>query len=329
MSSYRKIGVLTSGGDAPGMNPAIRSIVRSASHFGIKVIGIKNGFEGLLEENFAELENRAVSDILTRGGTFLGSARCLEFKEQEYVNKGVQIAKNHGIEGLIVIGGDGSFRGAKDLSLAGLPAVGIPATIDNDIGCSDYCIGFDTALNTIRDAVDKIKDTTSSHHRCSFIEVMGNRSGYLAVHSAVTCGAEVVLIPEKPHEIENDIITPIMECRRRGKYHYIVIVAEGMGDTYALSKQVEDTMYSTYGIEVTTKVCVLGHIQRGGSPSIKDRIMASRFGYHAVSILNEGKGNRVVVAKNDTIIDIDISEALNMKKGIDDELYALSKILAL
>ncbi len=329
MNKYKTIGVLTSGGDAPGMNPAIRAVVRSGFYNGLRVIGIKNGYEGLLQENMKELDVRSVSDILTRGGTILGSARCLDFKKQENVEKGVQICRRHGIEGLIVIGGDGSFRGARDLSIAGMPTVGIPGTIDNDIGCTDYCIGFDTALNTVKDAVDKIKDTTSSHHRCSFIEVMGNRSGHIAVASAITCGAEVVLIPERPHEIDEDIIAPIMECRSRGKFHYIVIVAEGMGDTSALAKTVELRIQELYGIEVTMKVCVLGHIQRGGSPSITDRIMASRMGNYAANLLCEGIGNRVVVEKDSKIVDIDIEQALEMKKDIDQDLFELSKILAL
>lgn len=327
-NNQKVIGVLTSGGDAPGMNAAIRAVVRMGKYYDMKVMGVRMGYNGLLMNNMIELKERDVSDILQRGGTFLGSARCLEFKLPENITKAVEIAKSMGIDGLVVIGGDGSFRGARDLSLAGLPTVGIPGTIDNDIDCTDYTIGFDTALNTVLDAIDKIRDTIKSHQRCNFIEVMGHKAGHIALLAGMAGGAECIIVPERHFDIEEDIIQQILDSRKRGKYHHIIIVAEGVGNTTDIAKYVENKMKAEYEVALETKVTILGHIQRGGSPTVTDRMIASRMGAHAVELLKNDIGNRVVVMKDNIIADYDILEALNMKKEIDDNLIALAKVLS-
>lgn len=316
----KTIGVLTSGGDAPGMNAAVRAVVRAGLHYRKKVIGIFNGYKGLLENDMQELTYRDVSGIINRGGTVLKTARCKEFLTAEGVAKAAENATAAGIDALVVIGGDGSFRGALALSQHGFPVIGIPCTIDNDIGCSDYTIGFDTALNTASDAIDKIRDTCSSHNRCSVVEVMGRHAGYLAVNVAVATGAEVCLIPEKKFDLD-DIIDKIKETTQKGKKHFIVVVAEGVGGTEFIATNIEQQTH------IESRPSNLGYIQRGGSPTVKDRVIASKMGLKAVELLINGIANRVVVYKDTHIIDLDITEALAMKKNFEDELAELADIL--
>lgn len=323
----KTIGVLTSGGDAPGMNAAIRAVVRAGINQNLKVFGIKKGYVGLIEGLYEEMTARSVSDILHRGGTILQSARCKEFKTAEGVQKAVETARKIGLDGLVVIGGDGSFRGARDLSLAGLPTVGIPGTIDNDIGCSDYTIGFDTALNTVQNAIDKIRDTCRSHERCSVVEVMGRSAGYIAANVGVSCGAEAVIVPEKSFDLEKDILNSVIEGVKRGKEQHLAIVAEGVINdnisTLKIAKRIEEAT----GVE--TRATILGHIQRGGNPTVKDRVIASKMGYYAVELIKEGVGNRIVATKGDKIVDYDILEGLNMSKQLDVELIEISDILSM
>ncbi len=323
----KKIGVLTSGGDAPGMNAAIRAVVRSACAMGMEVVGFRKGYFGLLTNLTEDMGPRSVSDILHRGGTILQSARCPEFKNSEAVKRAVENAKTLGIEGLVVIGGDGSFRGARDLSLAGLPTVGIPGTIDNDIGCTDYTIGFDTALNTVQEAIDKIRDTCRSHDRCSVVEVMGRDAGYIAVNVGIACGAEVVIIPEKDFEFKKDILAEIKAGIKRGKEQHLIIVAEGSTKDNMSAIKMAERIEEETGIE--TRATILGHIQRGGNPTVKDRVTASRMGVAAVDLLNQGLGNRIVAIEGERIVDYDILEGLNMHKSLDNELIGVSDILSL
>ena len=323
----KKIGVLTSGGDAPGMNAAIRAVVRSASAMGMEVIGIEKGYLGLLKNLYHEMGPRSVSDILHRGGTILQSARCPEFKKPESVELAVKNAKAMGVEGLVVIGGDGSFRGARDLSLAGLPTVGIPGTIDNDIGCTDYTIGFDTALNTVQDAIDKIRDTCRSHDRCSVVEVMGRDAGYIATNVGIACGAEAILIPEKNFDFKRDILSEIKAGIKRGKEQHLIIVAEGVTKDNMSALKMASRIEEETGIE--TRATILGHIQRGGNPTVKDRVVASRMGVAAVDLLNQGLGNRIVAIEGDNIVDYDILEGLNIHKQLDPELFGVAEILSL
>lgn len=319
----RRIGVLTSGGDAPGMNAAIRAVVRGGIHYGMEVIGIHKGYNGLINGDYEIMSARSVSDILHRGGTILQTARCLEFKEQPGILKAVRMAKDIKLEGLVVIGGDGSFKGARDLSAAGLPTVGIPGTIDNDIACTDYTIGFDTALNTARDAIDKIRDTAHSHERCSVVEVMGRDAGYIAAYVAMACGADAAIVPEENFDFERDILMPIREGKMRGKKQNLIIVAEGVGGSVEMAKNIQKET----GIE--TRATILGHIQRGGSPTVTDRIVASQMGIHAVELLANGIGNRIVAKQKDKIVDYDIMEGLNMEKKMGNEILNLSKILSM
>jgi len=322
MSEIKTIGVLTSGGDAPGMNAALRSVVRTAVYNGIKVMGVKKGYNGLINGDIFEMNARSVSDTLQRGGTILQTARCLEFKKPEGVKRAAEIAKIFGIDGLVVIGGDGSFRGARDLCAAGLPTIGIPATIDNDIGCTEYCIGFDTALNTVKDAIDKIRDTATSHERSSVIEVMGRDAGYIALYVGIACGAEAVIIPEKPYHFDEDVLRPIIEGKHRGKNHYLVIVAEGVGSAIPMAKEIQERT----GIETTATV--LGHIQRGGSPTAQDRLIASEMGFSAVELLMKGNANRLMVVKNNKITDVDIAEGLAVEKQIEQDRIRLAKVMS-
>ncbi len=315
------IGVLTSGGDAPGMNAAIRAVVRTGVYHGLKVMGIKRGYNGLINGDMEEFDARGVAETLQKGGTILQTARCLEFKEEAGVKKGVEIAKVFGLDGLIVIGGDGSFRGARDLSRAGLPTVAVPGTIDNDIACSEYTVGYDTCLNTVKDAIDKLRDTSTSHERCSVIEVMGRNAGYIAINAGIACGAEVVLIPEVPFDFDEDVLRPILEGKARGKKHSIVIVAEGIGGVIEMAKEIQEKT----GIE--SRATILGHVQRGGSPSVRDRVIASEMGAAAVELLLAGKSNRIVCMQNSRVIDVDIEEGLAMKKEIPQSLIELSKKL--
>lgn len=319
----KRIGVLTSGGDAPGMNSAVRAVVRTALSKDMEVFGIRKGYAGLMQGLFEEMNARSVSNILHHGGTILQSSRCPEFRKKEGVMQAVEVAKKAGIEGIVVIGGDGSFRGAKDLSEAGLPTVGIPGTIDNDIGCTDYTIGFDTALNTVKDAIDKIRDTAQSHERCSIIEVMGRGAGYIAAYVAIACGAEAAIIPEQPYDFQKDIIQPILENKKRGKENNLIVVAEGVGGSVEMAKCIE----MITGIE--TRATILGHIQRGGSPTVNDRMLASRMGVHAVKLLHQGIGNRIVAVKNDEIVDYDISEGLQMEKSFKKDIMKMERVLSM
>ncbi|HZJ78772.1 MAG TPA: 6-phosphofructokinase [Clostridia bacterium] len=313
-----KICVLTSGGDAPGMNAAIRAVVRTACENGIEVFGVKRGFSGLMNGDLEQMTLRSVSDIVHRGGTILYSARSPEFATEEGMQRAIDVCHNRGIDGVVVIGGDGSFRGARDLSLRGVPCIGIPGTIDNDIACSDYTIGYDTCMNTIMQMVDRVRDTTESHDRCSVIEVMGRSAGYLALNSGIAVGATSVLIPEIESDIERDIIERMRRTQKTGKRHFIIVVAEGIGGVEELARRIEKET----GVE--TRGVVLGHVQRGGSPTARDRIFASRTGYEAVKLLIEGIGNKVIAMKNDKIISIDIFEALQMEKSIEKKLYDIA-----
>ncbi len=315
--------MLTSGGDAPGMNAAIRAVVRTGSYYGIKTFGIRRGFHGFLKGEIDGLDNRDVSEKLQRGGTFLQTARSESFNTEDGVVRAVEMARVFNLDAVVIIGGDGSFRGARDLAHKGLPVIGIPATIDNDVDCSDYAIGFDTATNTAMEAIDKLKDTASSHERCNIIEVMGRQAGHIALNVGIACGAEVVLIPEIAHTIEKNLIKPLLDAKNRGKRHYIVIVAEGVGDTIKMAEIIE----SMTGIE--SRTTILGHLQRGGSPSARDRQMASFMGIHAIECLRDGKSNRIIAYQDGSILDIDIDEALKAYKTISAELVKRAMILSL
>ena len=319
--AIKTIGVLTSGGDAPGMNAAIRAVVRVAINKGLKVKGIMRGYAGLLDEEIVDMDSTSVSDIINRGGTILYTARCMEFTTPEGQKKGAEICRKHGIDGMVVIGGDGSFRGAGKLSALGINTIGLPGTIDLDIACTDYTIGFDTAVNTAMEAIDKIRDTSTSHERCSIVEVMGRNAGYIAMWCAIANGAEDVLLPERYDGDEQALINRIIENRKRGKKHNIIVNAEGIGHSTSMAKRIE----AATGIE--TRATILGHMQRGGTPTCKDRMYASIMGAKAAMLLAEGKSNRLVAYKGGQFVDYDIQEALNMKKDIPEEYYAISKLL--
>lgn len=310
----KTIGVLTSGGDAPGMNAAVRAVCRAGLEKGMKVYGILRGYNGLLKGDYIDMNARTVSGIIQRGGTCLYTARCPEFRDIEGVKLGKKKCEELGLDGIVVIGGDGSFRGAADLSAQGVPCIGLPGTIDNDIACTEYTIGYDTAMNTAMEMIDKLKDTAQSHDRCSVVEVMGRNAGYIAINVAAAVGAEACITPEKPYDL--DLIAQNMQrAIKGGKQHFVVVVAEGVGKTDYITKTLADLT----GIE--TRATVLGHVQRGGSPSIRDRVIATKMGYHAVELLEQGIGNRVVGMKDNKIYDVDIQEALSMKKPFEDELY--------
>ena len=321
--SIRTIGILTSGGDAPGMNAAIRAVVRRALAKGLKVRGNRRGYHGLLKEEIIDMSARDVSDIIECGGTVLQTARCKTMRTEEGQQKAAAICKKYGIDGLVVIGGDGSFAGAQKLANLGVNTIGIPGTIDLDIACTDYTIGFDTAVNTAMEAIDKVRDTSTSHERCSIIEVMGRDAGYLALWCGIANGAEKILMPEEKDYDEKALIKDILENKKRGKKNYIIINAEGVGDSINMAKRIEDAT----GIE--TRATILGHMQRGGSPTCKDRVYASTMGAIAVDLLCKGKTNRVVGYKNGQFIDFDIEEALAMKKTIPAYQYDVAKTLAL
>lgn len=313
----KRIGVLTSGGDAPGMNAAIRSVVRSGIDMGMEVVGIYRGYNGLISNDMEVMNLRSVSDIIHRGGTVLYTARCLEFKTEEGVNKAVEICKEQGIDGIVVIGGDGSYRGARDLSLKGIPCVGIPGTIDNDIACSEYTIGFDTAMNTACEMVDKLRDTAQSHERCTVVEVMGRGAGHIALQTGIAVGASAIIVAEQPYDLDV-IVEDIKKSRDSGKMHFIIVVSEGVGGVEDIAKEIQDKT----GIE--SRATILGHVQRGGNPSVRDRVVATEMGYRAVQLLSQGIGNRVVAMKDSKIVDYDIVEALNMHKEIDMDLYNIA-----
>ncbi|KAA6454490.1 6-phosphofructokinase [Bacillus atrophaeus] len=318
----KRIGVLTSGGDSPGMNAAVRAVVRKAIYHDVEVYGIYNGYSGLISGKIEKLELGSVGDIIHRGGTKLYTARCPEFKTVEGREKGIENLKKHGIEGLVVIGGDGSYMGAKKLTEHGFPCVGVPGTIDNDIPGTDFTIGFDTALNTVIDAIDKIRDTATSHERTYVIEVMGRHAGDIALWAGLAGGAESILIPEADYDM-SEILARLKRGHDRGKKHSIIIVAEGVGSGVEFGKRIEEET------NLETRVSVLGHIQRGGSPSASDRVLASRLGAYAVELLLEGKGGRCVGIQNNKLVDHDIIEILDKKHTVEQNMYQLSKELSI
>ena len=322
-NQVKTIGVLTSGGDAPGMNAAIRAVVRKALAHGLKVKGIYQGYRGLLNEEIVDMTARDVSDTISKGGTILYTARCSEFRTPEGQNKGAEICRRHGIDGLVVIGGDGSFAGAQQLAARGINTIGVPGTIDLDIACTEYTIGFDTAVNTAMDAIDKVRDTSTSHERCSIIEVMGRNAGYIALWCGIANGAEEVLLPELYDYDEQKLIDNIIDSRKKGKKHFIVINAEGIGHSTSMARRIE----AATGME--TRATILGYMQRGGSPTCKDRVYASMMGAYAADLLAEGKTNRVVAYRNGEYVDFDIDEALSMQKNISDYMVRVSRAMAI
>ena len=319
----RRIGVLTSGGDAPGMNPVIRAVVRTAAAHGISVLGIRRGYSGLINGDIIELAARSVDGISRKGGTMLYTARCKEMLTDEGLQKAADTCKYMGIDGLVCIGGDGTFRGALALSRLGVPCIGVPGTIDNDIGCSEYTIGFDTACNTALECIDKLRDTMQSHERCSVVEVMGRRAGHLALHVGCAVGATAICLPERKLDFDTDIVEKMRVGRIKGRNHHIIIVAEGYGS----AQEVADHIHEATGID--TRVTILGHIQRGGSPTAQDRVMATRMGYAAVKALMEGKTNRVIVFDNNMVTDIDIEEGLSRQKDLNQCLFEAQQTVAI
>ena len=316
--SIKRIAVLTSGGDAPGMNAAIRSVARTALSKGVDIFGVYRGYNGLINGDIFPMNLRSVSDIIHRGGTMLYTARSPEFRTEEGMQKAIKTCRDNGIEGVVVIGGDGSFRGAQDLTRRGLPCIGIPGTIDNDISCCEHTIGYDTAMNTCVEMIDKLRDTAQSHDRCSVVEVMGRHAGYLALNVGIAVGATSIIVPEVPFDFERDIIGRMKFTSATGKKHFIIIVAEGVGHVIELAERIEKET----GVE--SRATILGHVQRGGSPTLRDRVLASQMGYHAVELLMQGKSNRVVAIQSDKIVDFDIEEALQMKKPFDFELFNIA-----
>lgn len=318
----KSIAVLTSGGDAPGMNAAVRAVIRTGLSFGMDVYGIQRGFNGLLKGQFTKMEMRSVSDVLQSGGTFLYTARSPEFNSAEGVKKAAAKCREKGIDGIVVVGGDGSFRGARDLTDEGMMTIGIPGTIDNDIACTDYTIGYDTALNTAMEMIDRIRDTTESHDRCSVVEVMGRHCGDIALNTGISVGAIATLVPEIEFDFQRDIVERMHAAQKTGKKHFIVVVAEGVGHTQEITERIQKET----GIE--SRATILGHVQRGGSPTMRDRVVASRMGYHAVELLHSGAKNRVVAMKGEKIVDFDITEALEQKRIFDEQLYNISATLS-
>mgnify|MGYP005962357593 CR=1 FL=1 len=314
----KTIAVLTSGGDAPGMNAAVRAVARTALTSGMRVLGVRRGYNGLLNGDVIDMNLRSVSDIIHHGGTMLYTARSPEFNTQEGVKKAADMCRKMGIDGVVVIGGDGSFRGARDLTNAGINCIGVPGTIDNDIACSDYTIGYDTAMNTAMEMVDRLRDTTESHDRCSVVEVMGRRCGDLALNTGIAVGATSILVPEVPFDFEKDVIARMQFTQKTGKKHFIIIVAEGVGGVSEISKRIQEST----GIE--SRATILGHVQRGGSPTLRDRVVASEMGFRAVRLLQQGLGNRVVAMTDGKIVDYDITDALSMKRIFNKELYDIA-----
>ncbi len=321
--SQKSIAVLTSGGDAPGMNAAVRAVVRAGINRGMRVFGIYRGYNGLLNGDIQEMNLRSVSDIIGNGGTMLYTARSEEFKKKEAQERAADFCRSQGIEGVVVIGGDGSFRGARALTAAGINCIGVPGTIDNDIACSEYTVGFDTAMNTALEMVDRIRDTAQSHDRCSIVEVMGRRCGDIALQTGIATGATAILVPEIEYNIERDVIERIINTQKTGKKHFIIVVAEGVGGVRDLAKYIEQRL----GIEA--RATVLGHVQRGGSPTVRDRVVASQMGYEAVSLLDKGIGNRVVVMRDGKITNLDINEALDMERVFDKKLYKIAMSISI
>ena len=322
--STKTIAVLTSGGDAPGMNAALRAVVRAGISYGMQVYGVRRGYNGLLNGDMFQMNLRSVSDIIHHGGTILYTARSPEFNTPEGVKKAADKCRAMGVDGVVVIGGDGSFRGARDLTHAGIPCIGVPGTIDNDIACTEYTVGFDTAMNTAMEMVDRLRDTTESHDRCSVVEVMGRRCGDLALHTGIAVGATTILVPEVPYDFERDVIEKIRQARFNGFTHYMIVVAEGAGSASDIASKIKDA------IDLDPRVTVLGHIQRGGTPTGRDRVNATKMGYLAVELLLQGKSNRIVCTHEGGFTDVDIEEGLSMKKSIQkmevDVLAAMTGI---
>lgn len=316
--AIKKIAVLTSGGDAPGMNAAVRAVVRTALGKGVEVYGVYRGYNGLINGDLVPLNLRSVSDIIHRGGTALYTARSPEFCTEEGMQKAVSTCEQYGIEGLVVAGGDGSFRGAQDLTRHGVPCIGLPCTIDNDIACCEQTIGYDTALNTCMEMIDKLRDTSQSHDRCSVVEVMGRHAGYLALNVGIAVGATSILVPEMPYDFERDILARMKKTSATGKKHFIIIVAEGIGHVVEIAERIQKET----GVE--SRATILGHVQRGGDPTVRDRVLASQMGNYAVELLLAGKSNRVVTIQSDRLTDFDIEEALRMKKPFDKELFRIA-----
>lgn len=314
----KRIAVLTSGGDAPGMNAAVRAAVRTALHDGMQVYGVYRGYNGLINNDMKEMDLRSVSDIIHRGGTMLYTARSPEFRTEAGLAKAAKVCAERGIEGIVVIGGDGSFRGAQDLSKYGVKCVCIPGTIDNDIACSEQTIGYDTAMNTCMELADKLRDTSQSHDRCSVIEVMGRHAGFIALNVGIAVGATSILVPEIPYDLQKDVIDRIHATAATGKKHFIIVVAEGVGHVTEIAEHIEEKT----GFE--TRATILGHVQRGGAPTIRDRVLASRMGCAAVRLLQDGKTNRVLAMQQNRLVNLDIDEALAMKKSIDPFVYAMA-----
>lgn len=323
-NAVKRIGVLTSGGDAPGMNAAIRAVVRACLYRGIECVGIRRGYNGLISGDIERMTSTNVSHIINRGGTILYTARSDEFRTEEGQRRAAGTCKLLGLDGIVAIGGDGTFRGAQALSRHGISVVGIPATIDNDIVCTDYTIGFDTASNTAVDAIDRLRDTMQSHERCSVVEVMGRNAGHLALYVGLAVGATAVLMPEVPVDFENDVVEKIRRARLSGKTHYMIVVAEGAGSAMTIGQQIQEAL------GLNPRVTILGHIQRGGIPSARDRVMATRMGYQAVEVLTAGLTNRVICSRNGSMVDVDIEEGLSMKRGLNtQQLEALDAMTGL
>ena len=321
--AQKSIAVLTSGGDAPGMNAAVRAVVRAGINKGMRVYGVYRGYNGLLNGDVQEMNLRSVSDIIGFGGTMLYTARSEEFATPAGIKKAADFCRSIDVSGVVVIGGDGSFKGARALTNAGINCIGIPGTIDNDIACSEYTVGFDTAMNTALQMVDRIRDTAQSHDRCSIVEVMGRRCGDIALQTGIATGATAILVPEIPYNIERDVIQRIVNTQKTGKKHFIIVVAEGVGKVAELANYIENRL----GIE--TRATILGHVQRGGSPTLRDRVVASEMGFRAVELLEKNLGNRVVAMKDGKIIDLDINEALDMQRVFDKDLYKIAMTISI
>lgn len=321
--AHKSIAVLTSGGDAPGMNAAVRAVVRAGINKGMRVYGVYRGYNGLLNGDVQEMNLRSVSDIIGFGGTMLYTARSEEFATPAGIKKAADFCRSIDVSGVVVIGGDGSFKGARALTNAGINCIGIPGTIDNDIACSEYTVGFDTAMNTALQMVDRIRDTAQSHDRCSIVEVMGRRCGDIALQTGIATGATAILVPEIPYNIERDVIQRIVNTQKTGKKHFIIVVAEGVGKVAELANYIENRL----GIE--TRATILGHVQRGGSPTLRDRVVASEMGFRAVELLEKNLGNRVVAMKDGKIVDLDINEALDMQRVFDEDLYKIAMTISI
>ena len=321
MNTIKRIGVLTSGGDAPGMNAAVRAVVRTALSYGIECIGIRRGWQGLINSDFVRLTSESVGHILSRGGTILYTARSKEFMTEEGRMKAVATCRMLGLDGIVAIGGDGTFRGALELSRLGIPVVGVPATIDNDVGCTNYTIGFDTACNTAIECIDKLRDTMQSHERCSVVEVMGRNAGFLALYVGIAVGATAVLVPERELDFQRDVVERIRESRLAGNTHFMIVVAEGVGSAVDIGHQIQEAL----GLD--PRVTVLGHIQRGGAPNARDRETATRMGYYAVKAFAEGRGNCIIGTQEGDLVELPIEEALKMKKHLQKYRYEIMEAM--